>query len=256
MTIPEIFRKEITKPGYQWLRQFYWVGVGGLLCLCYIFSYLVHSFRNRYIIHLIIFALLFFTVVLNKLTSRFPKWLGWLLPVIICLFFWIPQLCIINSLSNSCAYKAIQPILAGYAKPKDLVVCAWEVYLPEFARELPADFRLISFPDTERLAYIDFNGLDKRIRDEQYYRNIEKIMLATLTAGGTIWFVDRLPPLVPHLRSYVQIHPDDDFTYAEFVAMNRLNIWLLDNAEPVGDAQIYPCYYTMMAETRFRAKAQ
>jgi hypothetical protein len=159
-----------------------------------------------------------------------------------------------SSFSDACSYRAVQPILSGYVKPKDLVVCAWEVYMPEFTRELPPDFRLISFPDAERFACVNFNGLDKRIRDKESYENIEKIMLATLNAGGTIWFIEhkRSPTLA--LGPSLLIKPGDDFTYAEFVAMQRLKNWLLDNAELVGDAQDYYCYYAAITETRFRAK--
>ena len=247
----EIVKQEITKPGYEWLRQFYWIGVGSILSITYIFSNVIQAFRDRYVIHLIIFALLLFIIVLNRITAWCPKWLTLSLPFLICLPFWIPQLWVIHSFSDSCAYKAVQPILTSFVRPKDLVVCAWEVYMPELSRELPNDFRLIAFPDTERVSYINFNELGKRIREEQSYQKIEKIMLTTLSAGGTVWFIEHKCPLVIPQDASLQIKPEYDFTYAEYLAMRRLKNWLLVNAERVGDSENYRCYYAVMTENTF-----
>ncbi len=212
------------------LRQFYWVGLNSFFASYFIFAFLVHVIRDRYLSHLIVFVLPLFVASIHRLTYGRSKLVSFFLPLLICIPYWLPQLDTLRKQSDACVYQAIQPILFAY-KSNDLIVNVWEVFTPEFTRELPANFNFVSFPDTARVNYVNFNGLSNRVRDEKNYCCIQKIMQKTLTNGGRIWFIEPyLNNEAMNERPSSQIFKDDDFAIAELLAARRLSQWLLANA--------------------------
>jgi hypothetical protein len=241
----------LNSSSYIWLRQFYWIGLSSFAASYLIFAVAVHVIRDRYVSHLIIFILLLFVTAMHRLTFGKIKALSIFLPLLICISWWLPQLNTLRTYSNACVYQILQQIIPAY-KSNDLIVCALEVFAPEFTRELPADVHFVSFPDTKRMDYVEFNGLDKRIRAEQSYCNMENIMRNTLERGGSIWFIESaLADKHASERKTCEILKEDDFGSAELLAARRLREWLLAHASVKQKSRIILSTHGVMLETVF-----
>jgi len=250
---PLIMKRNIDQQ--NWLRMFYCVGLVNVMVLGFLLAEVVHAFHVRHIGHAIAFILLLIIVSVDWIFARLPKVVSFSLPLLIMLIWWLPQLSKIRDLSTGSVYQAVQPIKANFDKSKDLVVCAYEVYAPECARQLPKDFKLITFPDIEQVDYVYFPGFHDRFLNKENYFRAEKFMDATLKRGGKIWFIEH-QLAKNHLKANHRstIAGNESIYDLEFIAADRLRDWLGEHAELDGEARYFMSNDTSLAERCFVAK--
>jgi hypothetical protein len=238
----------------SWLLICYWVGIANIAVLAYILAGVVHAFHVRHVSHAIAFILLMFAAGMDWMVGRLPKFVSISLPVIVMVLWWSPQLMKIKELSIGSVYQAAQPIIANFDKSKDLVVCAYEVYAPECERQLPKGFKLITFPDLEKVDYVYFPGFHNRFLDEKYYLRAEEIMKTTLEHGGKVWFIEH--QVAKHLKWFRRssITGKESIYELEFIAADRLRDWLFTNAIMEGQPRYFTSNDTSLAERSFVAK--
>jgi hypothetical protein len=180
---------------------------------------------------LIPFVMLLFVTGMHRLTLPAPRLIAYVLPLSLWLPYWIPQLQIDASYACS-SVDSLIPIVASEANPeKDLVVCSFETYMPEFTRLMPERIRLVSFPDSRRINYVTWRGIYERIRDEKNYVSLENMMTQTLRNGGTVWFTYYVQAaLHGEVPVGEKIRPEHTHPVAQVIASRRLENWLRANA--------------------------
>ncbi|HEY9677036.1 MAG TPA: glycosyltransferase family 39 protein [Drouetiella sp.] len=145
------------------------------------------------------------------------------LPAILLVVNWVWELKLLFRIPESATADAYY-ICAGHIdKKKDLVVVALQVFGTEAYRIVPRDAKILSFPDSNELRYIQWRGLSQRAQNDSAVANLISEMDKTLKQGGTVWFIDAV-----HDERFKSV--PEDFQDLQFYRAQQMRDWLTQNA--------------------------
>ncbi len=200
----------------------------------------VPAIRDRYLTPFLpLFAIVYVTSFAQML-PRMPSLLRATLPVAIWLPMWIPQLVTIAINPETGTPAIVDELTNSVDRKKDLVVMSWQIIAPALTFYLPEDMKVLAYPDLARTRMNRWDGMNARLRNQEYLDELFKKITPVLLSGGRIWLIDTCH--VCTRRPYTDSEALSSLPYAqcEVYRMDQIRSWLADHAQQIGINRLAP----------------
>lgn len=203
-------------------------------------SLFVPTIRERYLTPFAPLLCVQFITTFYVLFPRLPDKVGCVLPILLWLPMWVPQLYALMREPETSTPAIAYEIAREADRSKDLVVIGWPQIGPAITFYLPKDIKVVSARDISGTGFDRYVDVMQRIRDPKNMINLYNELDRALGRGGTIWLVDQAHPL--QVRDYKDNEIVQGLKYleAETVRMDQIRTWLAAHAQQIGQNKLAP----------------
>jgi 4-amino-4-deoxy-L-arabinose transferase-like glycosyltransferase len=223
----------------------------GALALAFSVSQIHSIWRDRYLVAFTPALLLLQVAGVGKLDVRLPRRFSIVLPLLIWLPIWIPQLLSFSRLPESTAWALASELAKSGNSASEIIVTPFPTLSPQLHRYLPPAARIISFPDLERMPAVRWTTLSSLLKNDEQLDKLFQLMEDGAKKGEAIWLVEfagawRAEPPPGDINQM-------DYRSAELLRSIQIRNWLRKHCREEGKTLYAPGREHAVVATRFVA---